>query len=48
MNTKETIERVMKILEAVDYSSKDKAIQNSNAKKVHNAYEMLFELNKRL
>ena len=48
MNTKETIKQVMKILEAVDYSSKDKATQTANSKKVHKAYEILYELNKRL
>lgn len=48
MNAKETIEQVLKLLEAVDFNSRDTAIKNSNSKKVHKAYEMLFELNKKL
>lgn len=48
METKETIEQVLKLLETVDFNSRDTAIKNSNSKKVHKAYEMLFELNKNL
>lgn len=48
MDTKETIEQVLKLLEAVDFNTMNKAIQNSNSRKVHKAYEMLFELNKNL
>ena len=48
METKETIEQVLKLLEAVDFNTRNKAIENSNSSKVHKAYEMLFELNKKL
>lgn len=48
MNAKETIEQVLKLLETVDFNSRDTAIKNNNSKKVHKAYEMLFELNKKL
>ncbi|MCR5145954.1 MAG: hypothetical protein K6B70_01190 [Clostridia bacterium] len=48
MNAKETIEQVLRLLETVDFNTTTKAILNSNSKKVHKAYEMLFELNKRL
>lgn len=48
MNAKETIEQVLKLLETVDFNSRDTAIKNSNSRKVHQAYEKLFELNKRL
>ena len=48
MDTKETIEKVLKLLETVDFNTRDKAILNSNSKKVHKAYELLFNLNKKL
>lgn len=48
MDTKETIEEVLKLLATVDFNSRDTAIKNSNSRKVHQAYEKLFELNKRL
>lgn len=48
METKETIEQVLKLLETVDFNSRDTAIKNSNSKKVHKAYEMLFELKNKL
>lgn len=48
MNTKEIIEEVLKLLATVDFNSRDRAILNSNSRKVHKAYEKLFELNKRL
>ena len=48
MNTKETIEQVLKLLETVDFNSKDRAILNSNSKKVHKAYDILFDLKNKL
>ena len=48
MNAKETIEQVLKLLETVDFNSRDTAIKNSNSKKVHKAYDILFDLNNKL
>lgn len=48
MDTKEIIEEVLKLLATVDFNSRDTAKKNSNSRKVHKAYEKLFELNKRL
>lgn len=48
MDTKETIEEVLKLLATVDFNSRDTAIKNSNSKKVHEAYELLFELRNKL
>ncbi len=48
MDIKETIEQVLKLLETIDFNTMNKAIQNSNSKKVHKAYEILFSLNKNL
>jgi hypothetical protein len=48
MDTKETIEKVLKLLETVDFNARYRAIQNSNSKKVHEAYELLFELRNKL
>ena len=48
MNTKETIEQALKLLETVDFNSRDTAIKNSNSKKVHKAYDILFDLKNKL
>lgn len=45
---KQEIIKAMRLLETVDFNSRDTAIKNSNSRKVHQAYEKLFELNKRL
>lgn len=45
---KRLIENALKELESVDYTSKVKQIQNANNKKVQGAYNILFDLNKRL
>ena len=45
---KRLIENALKELESVDYVNKTKQIQNANNKKVHKAYDFLFDLNTKL
>ena len=45
---KRLIENALKELESVDYTSKVKQIQNANNKKVQGAYNILFDLNRKL
>lgn len=42
------IENALKELESVDYESNVKKIQNSNNKKVHKAYDILFNIKNKL
>lgn len=51
MDTKDIINEISKALyqlESVDFMAKGKAIQNSNAKKVHKAYDILYNLKNKL
>ena len=45
---KRLIENALKELESVDYVNKTKQIQNANNKKVQGAYNILFDLNRKL
>lgn len=45
---KKTIENVLKELESIDYIAKTRQIFLSNNKKVHNAYDILFDLKQKL
>ena len=45
---KKTIQNALKELESVDYTSNIKQIQNTNNKKVQGAYNILFDLNRKL
>ena len=45
---KRLIQNALKELESVDYTSNIKQIQNANNKKVQRAYNILFDLNRKL
>lgn len=45
---KKLIQNALKELESVDYTSNIKQIQNANNKKVQGAYNILFDLNRKL
>ncbi|MBQ3408927.1 MAG: hypothetical protein IJH12_06975 [Clostridia bacterium] len=45
---KKSIQNALKELESVDYTSNIKQIQNTNNKKVQGAYNILFDLNRKL
>lgn len=45
---KRLIQNALKELESVDYTSNIKQIQNANNKKVQGAYNILFDLNRKL
>jgi len=47
MDTKEVREKIDKIIDllsTVDFSTMNKGIMNSNSKKVHKAYDILFDV----
>jgi hypothetical protein len=51
MNTediKKTIEKALSYLETVDCNTLNRAIMTSNSKKVHKAYDLLFELKNKI
>lgn len=45
---KRLIDNALKELESVDYESKTKQIQTLNNKKVHKAYDILFDIKNKL
>lgn len=45
---KKLVENALSELESVDYTSNIKQIQNANNKKVQRAYNILFDLNRKL
>ena len=45
---KRLIENALKELESIDYESNVKQIQNLNNKKVHKAYDILFDIKNKL
>ena len=45
---KRLIENALKELETVDYVSNTKQIHTTNAKKVHKAYDILFDIKNKL
>ena len=45
---KKSIQNALKELESVDYTSNIKQIQNTNNKKEQGAYNILFDLNRKL
>ena len=45
---KKLVENALSELESVDYTSNIKQIQNANNKKVQGAYNILFDLNRKL
>lgn len=51
MNTediKKTIEKALSYLETVDCNTLNRAIMTSNSKKVHKAYDLLFDLKNKI
>lgn len=46
METKETINEVIKLLETVDCNSDNRGIKTKNGQKVRKAYDLLFNLKK--